>query len=510
MKKLLLSALISTALLTACGDNGDSASTADTQNTTADKQVSKAVDIDPATRAETAFNDMATALQSYYQTLASQSPLIKSFKYSTDSYEKGENSATATTKVAVELSDSSAKPLNFSLKHDIKYDADVLAGGAIAQIDSSLVQDAEMSPEAAKYLNQLVMKTTIQKDETFSQQLDLPATSVDGTVNGESNNLHFAGLNLTLNSSIKNVADGGFGDFALSFKGAKDDDGFSIEPFEASGNYQPNGNFTFTGSSLTMGDDETKISIQSLSGNGKMLRNDKYNLMLGSGTYQFDNINIVSADSPTPITLDKITTDFNTSMNDQELVNSTVDMHIIPTAGLVTSLSQGMFDASTIDTHFAMKNLPAEVMTDYQNFMQKLYETAANTPDDSDEMPALTPESKAELKAMFDKVKAQAGAIDFAIDLKGDQGAIHLDAVAQMKSDSSFTFEQLETLSQDPTQLLQLLDVNADTSAPAALLEGLGVQMMAGPFLQKNGDIYQSQIKSENGQLLINGIPAPL
>lgn len=509
MRKLLLSTLISTALLTACGDNGDSTTTTSTQSDTTDKVVSKAVNVDPATRAENAFNDMTTALQRYYQTVVLQSPLVKSFQYTTDSYEKGENSAMATTKVVVELSDSSVKPLNFSLRHNIKYNADTLASGAIAQIDSTLVQDAELSPEAAKYLNQLVMKTTIQKDETFSQQLDLPATTVAGTVNDESNNLNFSGLSLTINSSIKNVADGGFGDFALNFKGASDDD-FSIEPFKASGNYQPDGNFTFIGSALTMGDAEAKISIQSLSGNGKMLHNDKYNLMLGSGTYQFDNISIVSTDSPAPITLDKITMDFDTSMNDQELVDSTIDMHIIPSADLVSGFSQGMFDANTIDTHFAMRNLPAEVMTDYQNFMQNLYETAANSSSNSDEMPDLSPESKAQLKAMFDKVKAQAGAVDFAIDLKGTQGTIHLDAAAQMKSDSPFAFEQLETLSQDPTQALQLLDVNANASAPAALLEGLGIQMMAGPFLQKNGDVYQSQVKSENGQLLINGIPAPL
>ncbi|PID66755.1 MAG: hypothetical protein CR975_01305 [Gammaproteobacteria bacterium] len=511
MKKQLLPALISISLFTliACDDKPD----ADSANKAGEKAAEQVVKtaVDPATQAETTFKTLVEGSQTYYQTMfGSAHPMIKSITYQIDSYEKGDDTSTAVTKGTVTLNTSIEGKSSFDLlfKHNIKHDAATIANGLIASIDSRVQKPAESNPNIDKVIENLNMTTDVKVDGQVNHQMLLQSLSI---VDGDDNML-INGLDLQSQTTLKNMA-GGFGNTTLNFKGATFSDGsekLTVEPFNFSGEYKPSGEFSFKSATpFVMRTDELTFNIADMSGNGTMLHNKKFDVWLGKQSYQLNNIQVTSPVLPMPITIETTTVGVDTAISDKDILSQTANISLTPADGLVNMLSQGMVDISKASINYQLDNIPATLLSEYQHMMSEVYSNLDST-DSEEEMEKRMAGMKTRFKTMFDSAKAQGSNMALTLNLTAAEGPVTLDANANMRADSTVTFEQLENLESSPALLFDLLAVNANASIPALLLEKTGMQMMTGPFLQKNGDVYQAKVTTEAGQLLINGMPAPL
>ncbi len=510
MKKRLLPALISISLLglIACDDKPDADSASQAGEKAAEQVVKAAVD--PATQAETTFKTLVEGSQTYYQTMfASSHPMIKSITYQIDSYEKGDDSSSAVTKGTVTLNSSIEGKSSFDLllSHNIKHDTATTANGLIASIDSRVQKPAESNPNIDKIIENFNMTTDVKADGQVNQQMLLQSVSI---ADGDDNML-INGLDVQSKTTLKNIA-GGFGSTTLNFKGATFSDSsekLTVEPFNFSGEYKPSGEFSFKSATpFVMRTDELTFNIADMSGSGTMLHNKKFDVWLGKQNYQMNNIQVTSPKLPMPVTIDAAAVDVDTAISDKDILSQTANISLTPADGLVNMLSQGMVDISKASINFQLDNIPATLLGEYQSMMGEIYGNLDSS--DSEEMEKRMAGMKTRFKTMFDSAKAQGSNMALTLNLAAGEGPVSLDAKANMRADSTVTFEQLETLNSSPALLFDLLTVNANASIPALLLEKTGMQMMTGPFLQKNGDVYQAKVTTEGGQLLINGMPAPL
>lgn len=514
MKKLLLSSLITASLfgLSACGDKQEAkATTADNSKPVIqapEQKVAEAKEVvDSATAAENAFKAITEASQTYYQNTLSAHPIIKSVTYIQDSYIKGTDTSTATTKgtVTLTMDIEGKKSFDLMFKHTIKHDAATLGKGLVASIDSVIEKPADSSKEIAQLIENFSYVTDIKADGGLSQNMTLKPVTFDD--DGEK--VQINGAEISTTSTMKDIAEG-FGSSTFHFKGmtATDkDDTFTVDPFTMTGDYKPSGEFNFKSTTpLVISDSETKVQVADIIASGNILMNKKFNAMLGKQNYQVNNIQITSPDLPTPITIDAVTVDADTQINDKDILSQSVNINLVPAAGLTSSLSQGMLDLSVANISFQLNDVPASILSEYQNMMNDIYSNIDGETEEADKAEA---DMDARLKTMFQAVKAQGSSLKLGVNLTAAEGPANIDAEVKILSDSPMTFEELETLA-SPAQILNLININANAKVPAALLEKTGAQMMVGPFIKKNGDVYESTVTTENGQLLINGIPAPL
>ncbi len=483
MKKTLMASLLAATLLAACDDSKEVASEA---SAVAPKSLSA------EERAEKTFMAATEASEKYYQTFLTSHPLIKTIEYKVESYEKGENSAKATTMASVHLNTEidGKKAFGLMLSHDIHYDKAVLDAGLISKTVSTVAKPQGLSEEAEKVLA-VVEKNFRYTTEISNKELLTQHMTIDPfTATEDGKTLTFKGLDTTYQTSLSEMADG-FGDMTLAFKGAEDNDGFAIGELNAKGYYKKNGDMHFeTTSPFTAGDGEGSFSIAQVTFNGNLLRNEKFNLMVGNGEMQFNNIGLNSPEMPTALTIDNVTSSTTTSISDKEILKQTSKITIKPAQNLVSQLSQGMLDVSEVNANAVMDNLPAQVIVDYQDFIGTLFADSSFVDGEkpSEEAKAAAVEKG---KVMFDSAKAAGAKMDIDVALKSSDGDTTANFNMQMNSD-------------------RLLALDAQIKIPAVLVEKTGAQMMAGPYLQKNGDFYEAKLTNENGMLLINGNPAPL
>lgn len=510
MKKLLLPAMIAAGLfgLSACDDKPEAKNTANTEEK-ATEQVAKVISADSATQAEQAFKAFTDAGQTYYQSMLSSHPMIKSVSYQMDSYTKGAETSTAITKgtIALNMKIDDKDTFDLTFKHTIKHDTETLAKGLIASIDSTIEKPADAPEELNQVLDNMSYTTDIKADGAFTQKMVIKQLSFGN--DGEK--ALFNGLETTIHSTLTDMASG-FGSGTFDFKGAtfsttQADDNFVIEPFGLTGEYKPSGEFNFKSTTpLLMGDSETKVQIADINAHGTMLINHKLGVMLGKQNYEFKQVQVTGSGVPMPLNIGSINADVDTAVNDKELLSQSMNIAVVPAAGLTSMLSQGMLDVSKAEFAYQLNDVPAAVLTEYQGMMKGMY---SDLDDDSDSAKKAIADMKPRLKVMFDTAKAQGSNLALNLKLTAAEGLASIDAKADMLANSTVTFEALENM-QSPKQIFNLLDISANAKIPAALLEKTGAHMMVGPFLQKVDDAYQATITTQDGQLLINGMPAPM
>ncbi len=512
MKKLLLTSMISAALLVGCDKADNKAEEkavkkVETTQKAAEKVEAKKSSEPLADQAEKAFKDSIVASQSYYKKMVTH-PLIESFSYTLTDYQKGKDSSTATTKLSVTLVTEidSKKSFDLTIKHDIKTDASVEKEGYIAVIESHLQkpedllseQESKQFDEAVKHLE---FTTRIRGDQSFAQHLEIkPFKLGEGEGEGKAefnDNVDFKGLTVDTESTIKNIASG-FGKSVIDFKGVVSNE-LSVEPIAFDFDYKEGGDFTLqTKQALKLVSNGDAIKIASVTGKGNMIYNEKYNLTVGKGTYELKGVEFEVPNSPKPVTLDSVSVNFDNAL-ENDIVAQKGGFTVALPKGFTTEMSQGMLDASEFSMNFAIKDVPASIYNDYQDVMKRLY---------------IDGEDKIleKGKEMFETVKKQGASVNIAFDVKTTLGDVHLDGDIQFIKDSPVTFEEIEKLSQtrDTATLFKLFSLSANANAPASLIEATGMQAMGAMFLQKKGDTYQSVIKTADGQLLINDVPFPL
>lgn len=506
MKKQILTSMIAIALLTGCDDKPTDKATTEAAETA--KQVAEVVkpDVSPAEQAEEMFKATIKAGEKYYQKLLMLHPAVESVKYELVSYEKGQDSALAVTKgtVKLKIEFEGKKSFDLSLNHNIKYDDAALDSGLVAKIDSTIIKPTELTEEQSKFFDELNKNfsytTEIGKDQSINQNMTFKAFSF-----GDEAAVSFKGANINSKTTIKQI-EGGFGKFVLDFKGIIDSNGFEVKPTSIEGEYKSNYDFaTNLTAPLTISIPDGSINIESLSAKGNIKINDKFNIKISNSSYDIKNIQIVSNELPLPVTVQSARINFSNAISDKDIYTQKFAMQIIPAKGLVSKLSQGVIDASEANFHFDVDNIPAEIIKDYDSIMLD----TMNISNDID-LSKYSDKMEAKLATMFDKVKQSGGQLDYGLDLATDQGKIMLDGNVKMKSESTMTLSDIMD-SSSPDALLQTLNINIDTSVPAKLLEMVAGEniMMVGMFMTKEGDAYKSKITTEDGKLMINGVPAP-
>lgn len=503
MKKRLLSSVASLLLLTTL--------TVSNAEVTDNKQQTQKAEVDSATQAQQAFTALSDAMLTSYQTSITMHPLVESISYTTQNYEKGQDSSTATTKGTLNFSTEieGKKSFDLNFKHQIKHDAATLANGVIAQIDSTIVKPKELDEAIIPLVNNLSYTTTIKKDHSFIQQMSLKPT----TIEEDGDKVVVNGFEWTIQSTIQQIADGGFGDFNFDFKGisGKDSDDievFSFQPMGFKGTYQPNGELNAASTApLIFQSEDQQLQIDRFSAKGNLKMSKKYNMFLGKIVYEMSKLSVTSDDFPMPLSLDSLRLESDNQINDKNIWSQHAHIKLIPGAGLTAMLSQGMLDISAVNIDIALDNIPATVLMEYQKFT-KLFESGNDLEDGDSEDSEQEAKIEKKLAEIFDTVKAQGGKLDLIVNLASAEGQVLLDAKTQMKPDSNVTLKDIQA-ADSPQLLLQALSINLDVSVPAPLLEKTGMQMKTAPFLQKNGDVYQAEISNDSGELLINDMPVP-
>lgn len=520
MKKALLSVLITSFLLTACND--EKKQNSENQTATPSTVAAKSSLSNPE-KAEAIFNTLTTGMQAYYQKMLTSHPLIQSISYKTESYESGENESKAVTKGSVKLATKIEGKDTFDLtfNHVIKHDAAALADGYVAKIHSTIAK-IDGSEEAQQFLDNLSWSTDVKKDETLTQTAQLKSF----TVTESDKTSEIAEMLFTTTSNMKDIV-GGFGEFNGKIGGIKTiEDGenvFTLNPFEFVGFYKASGDFKMDSTTpLTVNADGANIQFAKLAITGNMRMNEKYKMMLGEGIYDLTDIQISGSEVPVPIKLNSIKINAKNAISNKDIFSQSGSIDITPEAGLVSQLSGGVANISKANIQFEMDNLPASVLTQYQDMMASMVSDLEKNQssidveveqegveievEDSDD---IGKKMEKNLATMFDAAKSQGANLGLKLNITAEEGPVTLDAKSNLIAESALTYADLKSL-QSPGQLFSLLNLAADVSIPAVLLEKTGAQMMAAMFLQKDGDVYKSKITTKDGQLLINGMPAPL
>ncbi len=517
MKKLLLTSLISAALLTACGDKPEKKATekaaakAEAAAQVAEKTSAPA--LSPEDQAEASFKAYAAAMQKYYDATFVGSSLFESVKYTVVSYEKGKDSSTATSRLQITFKQPIEGKKDFSIDANSKiaHDAATLDQGLIAKIDSKLVKESAKDGETAnpladKLMDSLDSVALIKSDNSATETISLKPVTLDldagNQLEANDGKLAINGATLTIDSDLNTIEKGALGRFAFDFKGLTGDANFKVEPTGITGEHLDNGDFNIkTTAPIQLGDDKNTVKIDAITGKGNAKFNEKFKVMLGDFDYQVGKIVVAGPQMPVPFSIDSIGITGKINMDDKENLSESAVLKIVPTEGVTAKLTEGRFDVSELTLAFDIKDFPASVLKDYEavidGYGQQSGDVEANK------------KAEAKAKALFDSIKAQGTQFDVKLDLATAAGSADLDAKIKVKSDSEVTFE---ALSKSPNALAQLLDVDISASVPAALLEPTGMQMMTAPFLkkEKDSDVYQSKIVTKDGQLLINGMPFPM
>lgn len=530
MKKLLLPASITALILIGCSDDKNEQAEKVVKKTeqAVTKKVEEVIDSssNAADQAESAFKAVSTGVKKYYDRMIASQPLIQSFDYDIESYEKGAEESKAVTKASVKFAAKifeGSDHIDVKFNHVIKHGSAEKSAGYIAKIQSSLI-DHNMTDKFKSVIDNVSYTTDIKTDESVQQLLKVSAfnTEDDGA------QIAVSDMTFDFKSNLKDIS-GGYGDFDGKLSGLKvteyEETVFEMMPFDFNGYYKPSGDFEMKNATpLTIKAEETNILVNKLNANGNMQFNEKYGMGLGKINYALSDIELSGGDLPMPVKINSVTINSDSKIDGQDIFSQSGNIQIVPEAGLIGQLSGGMVNISQADINFNIDKLPASIMLKYRDMMKNIVQDleeeealAAASDDTAMADPAIDADvsmkSEAEMEKavteMFNSAKAAGAELGFNVDVKADEGSILLNAKSNLISDSTVTIEQIKE-AQSPADLFNLININADATVPAILLEKTGAQMMAGPFIKKEGDVYKSTIVTKDGQLLINDIPAPL
>lgn len=527
MKKTLLSLIIASLLVTACSED----KAADTQKavektteqavekvekaadnvaSTVKEEVKKVVaDANPADRAEKAVNALNEASQAYYAKFLSTQPMLESFKYEQVSYDKGTDTSKAVTKAIVTLRQEidGKKQFDVLFNHDIQHDKALLDQGIVMKAISKVAMPEGTDVAFAPLFENFSYETEVKTDDSLVQVATLKPVVLEKS--GEPEKLDLKGFTMTTKSTLGDIKNG-FGEFTgkvepIQFIEDEEVTG-SLSAFDLKGFYKENHEYDFSTSAIAFTSPDANVNVESISSNGTYELKDALGIAVGKQAGTIRNIEITSGDLPTPIKLKQIDFQSNTDLNSDNIISATASTKVVPEGDAFKMLTQGMVSVKEANMGFSMNNVPAAVMKQYQEMMGEAFKQAESE-DGADVVEA---DMKEKGKAILEQLKAQGADMAFNLDVNADEGNILLNTKANLLKDSAVSFEQLEAM-EDPSVIFQLLNVNADASVPAALVEAIAGPniMMVGMFMQKEGDVYKSKVTTENGKLMINGVPAP-
>lgn len=526
MKKTLLSLIIASLLATACSEDKAADTQKAVENTTeqAVQKVEKAADnvantvkeevkkvvtdANPADGAENAFNALNEATQAYYTKFLSTQPMLESFKYEQVSYDKGADTSKAVTKAIVTLRQEieGKKQYDLVFNHDIQHDTALLDQGIVTKVVSKIAMPEGADVVFAPLFENFSYETEVKTDDSLVQVATLKPVVLEKS--GEPEKFDLKGFTITTKSTLGDLKNG-FGEFTgkvepIQFIEGEEVTG-NLSAFDLKGFYKENHEYDFSTSAIAFTSPDANVNVESISSNGTYELKDELGIAVGKQAGTIRNIEITSGDLPTPIKLKQVDFESNTDLDSDNIISASASTKVVPEGDAFKMLTQGMLNVKEANIGFAMNNVPAAVMKQYQELMGEAFEKAESEGDE-----ALQANLKEKGKAILEQLKAQGADMAFNLDVNADEGTILLNTKANLLKDSTVSFEQLEEM-EDPSVIFQLLNVNADASVPAALVEAIAGPniMMVGMFMQKEGDVYKSTVTTENGKLMINGVPAP-
>ncbi len=440
-------------------------------------------------------------------------PFFDKLSSKTTDYKAGEDSSTATivSEIAMKSGIDGDKPLEETVtaKVTITHTEALAEKGIVARVETKLDKlDTNLEGEAAEVINKQMatfndkMKsiTDVYKDGKVHSHV-----SMDANKEGD---VEMRGFVANWHTTLDDVANL-YGTLDGELKGIEGN-GSELQPFTFEGKYDKSGEFNFSTSPIVLKqDDNTLLEIKKVSVDGNLVEVKSLDFGLVSAMLSFNDFSMNDPSKlPMPVAFKQLQFGVKSTANDNESVSMGISVNLEPSGDWIKAAS-GMVDLSKVKLAASIDNVPAEILNKFSGYVKQMMEASFNGEDQEALGEKIQAELEKDAQKWGDLVEETALGTSVNVDIDSDKGKIFADARVRLKP-NDVDWSNLEESSMTPDLLLSALDISAQSSLPASLVEQLQVQMMLAFVYQKKGDKYVTDIKTEDNKLLINDVPFDL
>lgn len=437
------------------------------------------------------FTDLIKQRNDTLKAVLESAPVLQNFNFVLQSFTP--NSDTSAAKSTLNLSLPEGESLSIAVNANITHGQAEKTNGMIFKSRETLVPTRDMPNGLQLFLMQSEL---ISEMSTAGTKKEVVYTKPTNFFESDGSGTQFFGASLaveTNKSEDRNIQ--------FKFQGiesASEDTTINIQPFSIDGNKLNNGAFEFGSTPVNItGSNKGEprlLSIAKLSGKGKLNEHPETKIILGSSNLTIDKINVNFGEQ---IKFNKIIFNSEGSLDENNFVTQDQNMLISADQASILNATQNQFGFTTAKVNISAGNMSPETLREYAELQKR----SANLRENAD--------VQKDLLRVADGLRSTNSTLGVNLDVLSSLGPIKINANLLFRKGGPSTASIFS--SSDPKKALKAVDFDIDISLPKKLVNKLGGAAPMPPqmFMQLKGNSYIANIKNSNGNLTINGQPAP-